>query len=206
MIQYSQRYKLMIDYNTAYSIIASIKQFITDNVHLHTLYQLDAEMQETSFDHYQKLILSKAIILSKKSFYEDLQSICLILNNYKVNFEIVDLESTLASQMLFNEFHFITWEQVFSQMITYNKIQGDVIDKLKKYYIVYPERLLKAEQEIRIKYLKNKVIELKKALDSYKARQDTENELKYSNLLIKSNNRIKRFEQFSHAELLHLYI
>ncbi len=196
----------MIDYNTAYSIIASIKTFITENVSLHTLYQLDTEMQETSFDHYQKLILSKAIILSKNSFYEDLQAICMILNQYKVNFEIVDLEATLASQKLFNEFQFITWEQVFAQMITYNKIQGDVIDKLKKYYIVYPERLLKAEQDIRLKYLKNRVNEIKKALENYKNKNDTENELKYSNLLIKSNNRIKRLEQFSHAELLHLYI
>ncbi len=196
----------MIDYNTAYSIIASIKTFITENVSLHTLYQLDTEMQETSFDHYQKLILSKAIILSKNSFYEDLQAICMILNQYKVNFEIVDLEATLASQKLFNEFQFITWEQIFAQMITYNKIQGDVIDKLKKYYIVYPERLLKAEQDIRLKYLKNRVNEIKKALENYKNKNDTENELKYSNLLIKSNNRIKRLEQFSHAELLHLYI
>jgi hypothetical protein len=196
----------MIDYNTAYSIIASIKTFITENVSLHTLYQLDTEMQETSFDHYQKLILSKAIILSKNSFYEDLQAICMILNQYKVNFEIVDLEATLASQKLFNEFQFITWEQIFAQMITYNKIQGDVVDKLKKYYIVYPERLLKAEQDIRLKYLKNRVNEIKKALENYKNKNDTENELKYSNLLIKSNNRIKRLEQFSHAELLHLYI
>ena len=196
----------MIDYTTAYSIIASIKKMTSNLVDMQSLYNKDVDLHEISFTHYQNLILSKFVLINKNHFFDDLGQLCLIFNEYGIQFEIVDLQLSFEQQTIFNEYCYISWNQLFHQLKTYNKVESDVIEKLKKYFIIYPDRLLKAEVDIRIKALKLRIQALKDKIDKCKMKSDTENELKYANVLIKSNNKLKRLEQMTPSILYDVFL
>lgn len=196
----------MINYNTAFNIISSIKKMVNESIDLKTLYDRDIEMHDASFDHYKNLILSKFILINRHSFYDQLGQLCLIFNEFNIQFEIVDLQLSFEKQVVFNDFCYISWNQLFYQLKTYNEVEDSVIDKLRKYFIIYPERLLQAEMTIRIKSIKNRIIKLKELITQDKMRFDTESELKHSNLLIKSNNRLKRLEQFTLNDTFDVFI
>lgn len=196
----------MIDYSTAYSIIASIKKMVQNLVDMQALYDKDAELHETSFTHYQNLILSKFILINKNSFFDDLGQLCLIFNEYGIQFEIVDLQLAFEQQIIFNEYCYISWNQLFNQLKIYNSVEADVIEKLRRYFIIYPERLLKAEVDIRIKALKLRIQGLKTQIEKCKVKSDTENELKFANALIRSNNKLKRLEQITLDVLFDVFL
>lgn len=185
----------MINYNTIYTLITTIKSNISKQVNLNEIYQKDKEMQRISVGHYQNLILSKAIFMNKSTFFEELGQLCQLLNNTEIIYEIADLQPAFEQQLLFQEFYYITWAQFFEHISMYNEIESDAFVKLSKYFVIYPDRLISAEIEIRLKFIKNEIAEHKKNIYLFQIQGNTEKELQCTNLLIKANNRIKRLEQ-----------